>query len=507
MKKIILTSLIVCLAGTMSAQNFNFQMGEKANKKAYESSMIRMAEGVQEGQLLVVEPELKPVAVGGYSANSVKAVKVRLCDMEWNDTKSITLDNTKKCRINEVFRTDNRFNILVSNDLNKKLTVRHVVMDAQNLDIVSDNLLAEVPLQKGDETLVWAVSSPNGQYHGVVYGVWGKKDYRKVVAMLFDQNMNKLWERRLAYSDVLDVIVTDDGTIATMRMGMVENNKDITAFRVNVANADGEKHGEFILDADVSEVALLGCENDKVVAVALEGKGGYGLLRIGVLGNRQYTGIWGLVFDLNEQNITVGNRHPFTDEEIRTFCNDSKGETYSKREIYFLRKVDQCLTPQGGAVLYQHAWHEETRNMKTGMTMSETVHSKGILLVQANMQGELTINGIPQNNQNASWPKVGADVFVHDGKVFVVTNESKEESDEYTPELPAKRSKSLIMANSALAVYWFTPDGQGAKKMLEKENKTILCTPLYAGSGDRFYFLAMSSIYPHICTVTLPSNQ
>ena len=88
-----------------------------------------------------------------------------------------------------------------------------------------------------------------------------------------------------------------------------------------------------------------------------------------------------------------------------------------------------------------------------------------------------------------------------------VTNESKEETDVYTPNRPAKRSKSLLTANAALAVYWFTSDGQGSKKMLEKENKTILCTPLYAGTGDRFYFLAMSSIYPHICTVTLPSNQ
>ena len=501
MKKIILTLFIVCLAGVASAQNINYQMGEKTNKKAYDTKMFRIAEGMQEGQLLVVEPKLK--AMSGFGINPVKSVKVRLCDMEWNDTKSVTLNNTKKCTIGEAFRTGNRFHVLVSSDVDKKLTVRHIAFDAQNLDIIADKELADVPLQKDDETAVWTVCSPNGMYHGVVYAVWGKKE-RKVVAMIFDKEMNKLWERQLFYSDVLNVIVSDNGTLVTMRMGMVEDHKELTAFRVNMVTTDSEKHGEYVLDADVSDVALMNCDGSRVLAVALEGKGGYGLLRMGALGSRQYTGLLGLVFDLDEQRITVANRHPFTDEEIRTFCNDAEGSTYNKREIYYIQKVDECTTPQGGAVLYQHAWSEETRDIKTGMTYNETVYSKGILLVQSNMQGELTVNSIPQNNQNASWPKVGADVFVQGNRVYVFTNESKEESDEYTPNQPAKRSKSLLMANAALSAYWFTPDGQGAKKVIEKERKALLSSPLYAGQEGRFYFLTTSSMFPHISSVTLP---
>ncbi len=503
MKKTILTLFIICLASVASAQNFKYQMGEKTNKKAYDTKMFRIAEGMHEGQLLVVEPELK--AVSGIGINPVKSVKVRLCDIEWNDTKSVTLNNSKKCTIGEVFRTGNRFHVLISNNVDKKLTVRHVAFDAQNLDIVDDKSLAEVSLQKDDETAVWTISSPNGMYHGVVYAVWGKKD-RKVMAMLFDSEMNKLWERQLFYTDVLNVIVTDNGTLVTMRMGMVEDHKELTAFRVNMVTADGEKHGEYVLDADVSDVALLNCDGSRVLAVALEGKGGYGLLRMGALGSRQYTGLWGLVFDIDEQKIAVANRHPFTDEDIRNFCNDAEGATYNKREIYYIHKLDECITPQGGAALYQHAWHEETRNVRTGMTYNETVYSKGILLVQANMQGELIVSNIPQNNQNASWPKVGADVFVHGDKVYVFTNESKEESDKYTPGQPAKRSKSLVMANAALAAYWFTPDGQGAKKVIEKERKALLSTPLYAGQDGRFYFLTTSSLAPYISTITLPSE-
>ena len=506
MKKTLLFLLLAGIAGMMTAQDIEFRMGEKTNKKAYSTSMIRMAEGMQEGQLLVVEPELKAVAVGSYSGNSVKALKVRLCDMEWNDVKSVTLPNTKKYAVNEMFRTGDRLHTLISSDADKKLTVRHIALDAQSLEVAGDQLLVDELIEKNGEYGVWAVSSPDGQYHGLVYAIWGKKESR-AVAMLFDRDMNKLWEQSMAYSDIFNVIVTDSGSLVTMRMGMVEDNKDITAFRVQMLNAEGERHCEYILDADVSDVALLNADGSRVLAVALEGKGGYGILRFGALGNRQYTGVWGLVFDLDRQQITTANRHPFTDDELLTLCNEAAGGKVVEHSVYFVQKVDECTTPQGGAVLYQRAWKEETRNAKNGMTVTETVHSKGILVVQADMQGVLTISRLPQNNQNAGWPDVGADLLAKGDRVYVVTNESKDESDEYTPDRPAKRSKSLIMANTALAVYWFTPDGQGAKRVVERNRKALLKTPLFAGNDGRFYFLTTGSIYPHISILKLQSTK
>lgn len=501
MKKTLLTLFIVCLAGATQSQNIGFQMGEKTNGKAYSPKMIHLAEGMQAGEVLVVEPVLK--AVSGPMINPVKSVKVRLCDMEWNDARSVTLAETKGDGICEVFRSDNRLHVLLSHVAKNTLKLRHVALDAQTLDIASDNALVDVAMQKGDEGYVWTATSPGGLYHGAVYAVWGKKEGSSAMAILYDKDMNKLWERPLAYSDIYQILVCDNGTIATLRPGTIDGNNDITAFRINVANADGEKHGEYVLDADVSDVALMACEGGKVLAVALEGKGGYGFLRIGTLGNRSYTGLWGLVFDLDTETITRSNRHEFTDADIRLFVNADAGQKVLSHKTDYVHLLDRCTTPQGGAALYQRSWKVETRNAKTGMTMSETVYSIGILLVQANMEGELTISRIPHNNQNASWPDVGADVFPYNGKVYVLTNESKHETDEYTPDRPAQRSKSLLMANAALSLYWFTPDGQGAKKVIEKERKSILNTPAFAGANGHFLFLA-GSMKPSLGSLTIP---
>ena len=501
MKKILSIAVAICMAGAVFAQRIDFQMGDKTNKKAYSTTMIRIAEGMKEGEVLVVEPELK--AVSGPMTNPVKAVTVRLCDMEWNDTKSATIADTKGNEICEAFRSDSRLHVLVSHNAKNTLRLRHVALDAQTLDVVSDNALVDETMQKKDEGYVWTATSTNGQYHGVVYAVWGKDGNSSAVAQMYDKDMNKLWERTLAYSDIHRVLVGDNGTISTLQPGTIDGNNDITAFRINIATAAGEKHGEFVLNADVSDVALLACDGGNVLAVALEGKGGYGFLRIGSLGSRSYTGVWGLVFNLDEQKIAVGNRHAFTDDDIRLFTNADAGWKPLSDKTNYVHLLDQCATPQGGAVLYQHAWKEETRNAKTGMTMSETVHSQGILMVQANMKGELVLSRIPQNNQNADWPDVGADVFPYNGKVYVLTNESKHETDEYTPDRPAQRSKSLLMANAALAIYHFTPDGKGAKQMLETERKAILYTPAYAGSKGKFYFLA-GSMKPCLGSIIIP---
>lgn len=504
MKKILTIFLLTGMTAMAVAQGFEFRMGEKTNKKAYQASMIQMAEGMQEGRLLVVEPELKAVSVGGIAPKSVKALRVRLCDMEWRDERSVTLPDTKRSHPYETFRVGSRLHTVVVGGDDKRLTVRHIALDAQSLEVTDDGLLVDESVTS-DDYYVWAVSSPDGRYHGVVYAIWGKRDSR-AVAMLFDGEMNKLWMKSLVYSDVSNVIVSNSGAIVTMGMGMVEDNKDITAFRVQLLGAEGERHGEYVLDADVSDVALLNTDGDRVLAVALEGKGGYGVLRFGALGNRRYTGLWGLVFDLDKGGAVMANRHPFTDEELLTLGNEDAGAKVTDRSIYFIRKVDDCTTPQGGAVLYQHAWKVETRDNR-GVNVSETVHSQGILVVQADMKGGLTVNRLPQNNQNAGWPDVGADVFAHDNCVYVVTNESKDESDEYTPDHHAKRSKSLMLANTAVSVYWFTPDGQGAKKVVERERKALLKTPLFAGSNDRYYFLTTGGLYPHISMLKIPSGK
>lgn len=77
MRKIALTILLTLSVGLANGQEITFHQGEKSNGKAYAPTMIHIVEGLQEGQLLVMEPEF--MAVSGPLTNPVKAVSVRQC--------------------------------------------------------------------------------------------------------------------------------------------------------------------------------------------------------------------------------------------------------------------------------------------------------------------------------------------------------------------------------------------------------------------------------------------
>ena len=78
----------------------------------------------------------------------------------------------------------------------------------------------------------------------------------------------------------------------------------------------------------------------------------------------------------------------------------------------------------------------------------------------------------------------------HDGTICVITNESKDESPEYNPSIAAKRSKSLLMANAALAAYCFSPDGKGSKQMLASDGKYLIQSRLHRFGNGKYYFLS-----------------
>ena len=115
---------------------------------------------MQDGELLVVETGLK--AVSGPLTNPVKSVKVRRCDMEWNDTKSVVIDETKGVGIREAFRSGNRLHVLFCQEEKNLLKLRHVILDAQSLDIVADNALVDVTMNKGDEDMSGLPLRPTG---------------------------------------------------------------------------------------------------------------------------------------------------------------------------------------------------------------------------------------------------------------------------------------------------------------------------------------------------------
>ena len=491
MKRLFAVLLTFCIAGTLSAQ-IQFVQGDKSNKKALNSRMIHIPYNMPSDRILVVEPILNAFSAHSEHTN-VKYIKVRSCDINWKDEKVTEIGNTKKYKIQTSFCTADKLHVIVELNNRDSLVIRHITLGVQNLDVVTDTAI--VRYQYGSDEHGWATveQSPDGSKYALVYSIWD--DYKNVSAAkahLFDDNMNCLWQKVLEFGDVNRVIVTDKGEVVTAAIGYLPDKEEESIFRFNMADAGGVAYGTLNTKYDLSSMALLNYVDGKVLITALDGEGR----------NRKFTAVRSFVFDIPFGVLLSEQRHAFSKDDVRCFENeeaDDDVDTTTNR----LQALDYCATAQGGAVLYNRSWTEEVHDYRAG-SINSTTYCLGMILFQVDMKGNfVAVTPIRQNNQYANRPKVGADVQLHGNKLYVITNESKEETDEYTPTVPAKRSRSLIKANTSLSIYSITPNGQVAKQMLEKEENALIHTPLVKSAGEKYYFLTGGQ-FPQISHITLP---
>ena len=370
MKKIISLLLLTAVVGMAAAQNIAYQQGEKTNKKAYQSSMIKLLPGNKQGEIVSVEPELKAVTTMGDPNHSIKSVLVRLVDAEWNETQSVKIANTAEWGISDAFRTESKIHLLLDNVEKQNYTIRHVALDAATLQVSVDEHLMKTTLEKGSEGYFLTATSPDGQYHGVVFSALGKKNVVIETRMiLFDKEMNKVWEQKVDNNIAHKMLVSNQGDIVIYSMSFTDKSKDETVVRFNAANAQGVKYGEFVTADDIDQLALLQYKGGNLVATALEGQGGRSLIQFSLPGHvagRHYLAVHSYLFDMNVGRLTADNRHEFTDDEACVFFN-TKVPPIVKPD--FLTQVDHrrwrlCALPphmESGDAQHQDG-HDRQRN-------------------------------------------------------------------------------------------------------------------------------------------------
>ena len=494
MKKIVIFFLITCLLGSLSAQRIQFQQGEKNNKSVTtKPQLVHILECMQDGQLLVVEPIFNP-------AKKTKAIKVRLCDMEWKDVKDVRIDDTKNYKIETAFRNGDKLHLLLSfvdNDLAK---LRHIEIDANSLGIVSDNALINKKLNSSERSVIKSADSPDGTCHGVVFMTENEANPQNpysVSAFLFDNDMKQVWKHDWNLLTFIEaVILTDNGELVVASCSVGENQEK-TLFLFDIVDAEGTRRDNFFQSTMMDRMALLNYNDGKVLLTAFEGEGS----PYGRPGDRQYSGIYACCYDINTRKSVSEQHYKFTPDDMRIFEN-ARANDRVDATTNFLNVVDYCATPQGGAVLVNKNWKYELR----GKSDNDRVFNIGMLLFQLDMEGKITrVTPIRQNNINIDWPPVGTDMFLYNDKLYIVTNESDNETDQYTPENPAMAPITMFKANTALAIYSVTSDGQVSKQMVEKERKAYLGSPLFKGKDNKFYFISGSPLYPtKLSSITIP---
>ena len=472
--------LIISMTAVIYAQNIEFKVSDYKLEFSRTYELHRIVDGVEDGQVLLVAP-----SISNFMDLNVKDVKIHLLDSVGHKLKEVVILNTKDWYVKAAFRVENNLHLLLGYVTEEKLSLRHVALDARSLASVDDEILYTESL--GKEYQYGSINvegSPSGQYYGAVCSIWNDEGDGKTVAILYNKEMEKLWEYRLASSGNKNVMVSDEGFLLIMQIGTVVGENNMTVFRFNYIDDRGYVYTDYVLDAHVGQAVLLNCIKEKVLVTAMEN------IEFNPDVPQKYTQIYGLVFDLKTEKITYKTKHEFTRQELRAIYNHDNTSIPSGGVVDRLCSIDHCITSQGGAVIYQ-------RRYWSSDSYSVSYYCRGMVLVQADMEGSLTVDVIPHWTTSDYYPIT--DVFEYGGNVYVMTNENKKSKEIYDPDEIASNK-----TYSAIAAYRFTPDGDVTKQMLDRKFKGLLRTPLYATREGKFYFITSLLSKRNVCTITIP---
>lgn len=487
MKKFILLFFSSLSAVATMAQSFEFTHGEESDLNMYQASAQMIAPGASEGQFISIEPRLS--AIG-----RTKSISLRLVDQNWNGKKSVEIPNTENCNIAHHWLIGNTLHMILKKISDGEFLIRHVSTDANTMEIVDDEQLERVKLGKKDWGSCIVKTSQSGQYIGVAYTLYNSKsDEYRSMAIMFDNNMKRIWDNPLTYPSISQMLTTDKGEMVASTLAWANEEKTATQVFFNLADGNGVKTANFVTNDNIERFTLLNFKGSNVLASAMETR------QQGVINKETVvSAIHVYVMDIANNTLVNDTRHNFADNEVRTLYNLAPSALVKSNEIDCLNIIDKLATPDGAVLLFQRNWKTEVRDAKTGMVQSESHHSMGLVMISLDMDGYVVWSRcVMQNNSNGKKPRVGSDLFLHNDYICLLTNESDKDPSEYDPTTPANKGSFLTYkANGALSLYYFDAQGNGAKKQLAVKNMNILHTPAIK-SGDNYIMLA-GGIKPYI---------
>lgn len=499
-KRVTLAILAMLAMATSSAQDINCTVGDKSNSKGYQPTMILVDKADADGMYYTVEPDLNLFS-------KVMGIVVREVDFNFKEANRAAIENSKGADILYAHREGTTMHVILDCTDKKHLALRHVSVDLTSFTITGDSLLVDAPTGKKVDIYHWDAASPSGNHYGLIYALYNSKTDQSVVkALLFDGAMQRQWTRDLNISAISQMFVTDDGRIATGGFINGEGDNDGARLEFAIIDANNIQHGHTGSYHKVSEVTLLNCFGDKVLATALEtdnGTGWAGSFTVGavITQGTVYTGCTAYLFNTGTGRVENSSTHTFTKEDARVFYNASLVTDITSPDINYLSAHAKVTTPQGGAVLYRRSWLE--RVVRYGQGTEETFRYRGMMLFNVDSLGNITWTRpiMHHNSANASFTELAeTDLVVVGDNIYLFTNELSDESEKYNPEKAAR--PPLLRICGAVSAYIFSPEGNVTKRMVKTDGTTALLTRLRPQSNGRYTFIS-GGMLGHISEITI----
>lgn len=353
--------------------------------------------------------------------------------------------------------------LLVDNDERSRTLIYTSCFDLDSLRpadggrglVVADSL----PFGRKDRCLVWAGTSPNAKYNGlVVITEFTERKQYSARAVLFDSQMKELWHYDYAMGSMNDIAVTDDGSIVTLGY---EPEGEETHFVFNIMDERrGDTYDAIIKCEPIRELRLAGVQGSHIMGVGLFNTASYHSADM-------CGGVVAMSFDKDSAILTGFTMRPFQNEDINVLYNKPTKKIQRDQEVELASIVGSVMTGNGAIVAVGRNFR--IQHVEDNSSVTYSYQRVGIHLLAVDTLGRVSwTRNIRRNDlqkHDDYLLKVG--MMQAYGKTYLIKSEHRKNPATYSIAKETKEFK--VDAKGNLAVYTIGADGEIEKAVLEQK--------------------------------------
>ena len=401
--------------------------------------------------------------------------QVVLTDLNMEPVSIAPIDGTGDMQVLAASVDGRRTSVLLLKKTNRSTAVLRGEIDADSRALVeSFDTVVVYEYGRKDECMVWAATSPSGNYNALVCVVQlnETKQYGSRTFLL-DARMRVVWDKEFAMGSMHEVMVTDSGRVVTLG---VEREGEEAHFIFNTLDGRREASYDAVVKCDpVKEIHLANVVGRFAVAVGLyqpaQGRNA----------DKLTEGVLTMSFDLDAAVLAGITMRPFQNEDMNIFQN-MKTKKIQKSQVCDHIAV-LGLTPTSWGAAMALGRDMEIEKSSNGGSVTREGLGVGVNVVAVDTTGHVRwVRNIRRNDvsKENGVPKVGL-ATSSDGHVCVVKTESPKAPEFY--DISDEARKFTVGDKGSLVTYTIDADGKTERLLLERKTKQTLFRTLARRDG------------------------
>lgn len=318
---------------------------------------------------------------------------------------------------------------------------------------------------RDDRCQVWCAVSPNEKFIGVLTIVQYMKSWEYMsVAKVFDENFNLVWKKDFAVGATNGIYLDDNGVMYTLGAERVTDGMRFVMSVMNSAGAD--TYGMKIHCDPVHDFRIVNVVDNHVLCAGLF------TVPTAYADEDLTSGLVTMSFDVDSMQVEGFSMRYFQNEDMNIMLNKNTKKIQYDHNMSMVAWQGSLRMPYGAVVAVGH--HHMLHYTNSNGTVEDSWYAQGLHLLAFDTTGIVKwARNIRRNDVTyIADGLLDLHLFAEGDKICILRNEDRKEPEEYNITKEAREYE--VGDKSNLVLYTISPEGDVAKKILEKETKHVL---------------------------------